>query len=189
MDRRHFLQVAAASLCTLGAAPARPPNVVFILGDDLGYGDLGCYGGNRLTLHLDRMAREGMRFTHYYPANPVCSPSRAALLTGRYPTRVGVPRVLFPTSTDRLPYSELTIAQMLQANGASGICRSIYLRDADAALYPTVREVHRAVEGLAVLPVHGPHLSAYSARGLESVSRQIAPGFVRRPEYPDLLYK
>ena len=63
---------------------------------------------------IDTMAREGIRFTHFYSANPVCSPSRAALLTGRYPTRVGVPRVLNPKDTIGLPDSETTIAQMLK---------------------------------------------------------------------------
>src|SRR5215831_3432218 len=106
MNRRLFLQ---ASLSTLVAAPARTPNIVFIFADDLGYGDLGCYGGAIRTPNLDGMAREGMRFTHFYSANPVCSPSRAALLTGRYPTRVGVPRVLSPASQDGLPDSETTL--------------------------------------------------------------------------------
>jgi len=62
----------------------------------MGWGDLGCYGSPLSTPHLDRAAREGTRFTNCLSANPVCSPSRAALLTGRYPTRVGVPVVLFP---------------------------------------------------------------------------------------------
>src|SRR2546422_9695100 len=68
------------------------------------------------------MAREGIRSTHFYSANPVCSPSRAALLTGRYPTRVGVPRVLSPYSTDGLLDSEMTIAQMLKARGYKTMC-------------------------------------------------------------------
>src|SRR3954463_3031413 len=73
------------------AAPARPPNIVIILADDLGYGDLGCYGSPSIrTPHLDDMAREGLRFTDFYVAGAVCSPSRAALLTGRYPVRSGM---------------------------------------------------------------------------------------------------
>ena len=66
------------------------PNIILINCDDLGYGDLGCYGStvNR-TPHLDRMASEGLRFTDFYMASPVCSPSRGAMLTGCYPRRIG----------------------------------------------------------------------------------------------------
>ena len=71
-------------------AADRPPNFVVIFADDLGYGDLGCYGHPTIrTPHLDRMAREGMRFTQFYSAAEVCTPSRAALLTGRLPPRSG----------------------------------------------------------------------------------------------------
>ena len=102
MTRRDFLAytTAAAGWQSFGA-PARTPNIVFILCDDLGYGDLGCYGSKIHTPNLDRMAAEGVRFTNFCSADPVCSPSRAALLTGRYPTRVGVPRVFFPQDTGR----------------------------------------------------------------------------------------
>src|SRR5947208_9878996 len=122
MNRRLFLKAGAAGLYSLAAAQARTPNIIFIYADDLGYGDLGCYGGGIRTPHLDGMAAEGVRFTHFYSANPVCSPSRAALLTGRYPTRVGVPRVLFPTSQDGLPDSETTLAQLLKAQNYRTIC-------------------------------------------------------------------
>ena len=104
------------------ARPARPTNVVFIYCDDLGYGDLGCYGSSNRTPHIDRLGAEGARFTQFYSANPVCSPSRAALLTGRYPTRVGVPRVLNPTDTTGLADSETTIAQMLKAKNYQTMC-------------------------------------------------------------------
>src|ERR1035438_9045327 len=116
LPRRGFLQMSAAACAgaTLAAAPPRPPNIVMIYCDDLGYGDLGCYGSRIRTPNLDRMASEGVRFTQFYSANPVCSPSRAALLTGRYPTRVGVPRVLFPTDTTGLPGDETTLGGMLK---------------------------------------------------------------------------
>ena len=77
MDRRSFLEGGLS----LSLAPPAPKklNIVFILADDLGYGDLGCYGSKIRTPHLDRMAAEGIRFTQFYSAYPVCSPSRAAL--------------------------------------------------------------------------------------------------------------
>ena len=101
---------------------AETPNIIIILCDDLGYGDLGCYGHPSIrTPNLDRMAAEGMRFTDFYSAAPVCTPSRAALLTGRYAARSGMAsekrRVLFPDSTGGLPPSEITIAEALKAKG------------------------------------------------------------------------
>src|SRR6185369_12988203 len=114
ISRRAFLGTAAAALLP---AQQRPPNIVMIYADDLGYGDLGVYGSKIRTPNLDRMAAEGARFTQFYSANPVCSPSRAALLTGRYPTRTGVPRVLNPNDTTGLADSEVTIAQMLKPLG------------------------------------------------------------------------
>jgi arylsulfatase A len=125
MDRRGFLQTASAALlgATAGeSAPSRPPNIVLIYADDLGFGDLGCYGGPISTPNLDSLARDGMRFTHFHSANPVCSPSRAALLTGRYPTRVSVPRVLFPADKVGLPDDEMTIAQMLKGRNYKTMC-------------------------------------------------------------------
>jgi len=102
-------------------APARP-NIVIILADDLGYGDLACYGHPSIrTPNLDRMAREGMRFTEFYAAAEVCTPSRAALLTGRYPIRSGMAndkfRVIRARSLGGLPQSEVTLAQALKAQG------------------------------------------------------------------------
>lgn len=99
----------------------RAPNIVIIFADDLGYGDLGCYGHPTIrTPHLDRMAAEGMRFTSFYSAANVCTPSRAALLTGRLPIRSGMSgqrQVLFPDSEGGLPQSEITMARALKARG------------------------------------------------------------------------
>jgi arylsulfatase A len=114
--------MAASCLAPLAHSTAPAPNVVFIYCDDLGYGDLGIYGSKIRTPNLDHMAAEGARFTHFYSANPVCSPSRAALMTGRYPTRVGVPKVLFPTDTTGLSLSETTMAGMLKSAGYKTMC-------------------------------------------------------------------
>jgi arylsulfatase A len=103
------------------AAPPPKANVIVIFADDLGYGDLGCYGSPTIrTPHLDRMAAEGLRFTDFYSASEVCTPSRAALLTGRYPIRSGMcgsRRVLFPNSKGGLPPEEITIAEALRDQG------------------------------------------------------------------------
>jgi arylsulfatase A-like enzyme len=105
----------------------RPPNVIILYADDLGYGDLGCYGHPTIrTPNLDRMAAEGMRFTSFYSAAEVCTPSRAALLTGRYPLRSGMAsnrrRVLFPNSAGGIPESEITLAEALRDRGYATAC-------------------------------------------------------------------
>jgi arylsulfatase len=123
MTRRSFLASATAAAATpLCAAPAKKPNIVFIYFDDLGYGDLGCYGSTIRTPNIDKLATEGIRFTNLDSADPVCSPSRAALLTGRYPTRVGVPRVLFPKDTGGLNLDEKTLANVAKEQGYKTAC-------------------------------------------------------------------
>lgn len=99
------------------SAAARKPNIVLIVADDLGYGDLGCYGSTRnATPFLDRLAREGLRSTDFHSNGPVCSPTRASLMTGRYPQRVGIESPLGPESPG-LPRSEITIAERLRDAG------------------------------------------------------------------------
>jgi arylsulfatase A-like enzyme len=94
------------------------PNVVIILTDDQGYADVGCFGAKGIaTPNIDRMAREGIRFTDFYVAQAVCSASRTALLTGCYPNRVGILGALFPTSNLGLGPGERTIADLLKARG------------------------------------------------------------------------
>lgn len=119
------------------AARRKPPNVVLILCDNLGYGDVGCYGARDIrTPHVDRLAAEGLRFTDCYAASGVCTPSRAALLTGCYPRRVGLDRtdpdgfVLRPKSPNGLHPDEVTIAEVLKGRGyATGMIGKWHLGD------------------------------------------------------------
>ena len=107
-----------------GSAGGAPPNVVIIFTDDQGYGDLSCYGHPTIhTPHIDQMAAEGLKLTQFYVGSPVCSPSRAALLTGCYPKRVGMQQhVIYPQYDYGLHTDEITIADMLRARGyATGV--------------------------------------------------------------------
>ncbi len=120
------LAVASAGSATGSDERRRPPNVVVIFADDLGYGDLSCMGHPTIhTPNLDRMAAEGMRLSQFYSAASVCTPSRGALMTGRLPIRLGLAgtrRVLFPGSGGGLPADEVTIATMLRAAGYRTAC-------------------------------------------------------------------
>ncbi|MDZ4700813.1 MAG: sulfatase, partial [Rhodothermales bacterium] len=117
-----FTYVVLPALLAGCTSPAGPPNIVIIFADDLGYGDLGVYGHPTIhTPNLDRMAAEGMKFTQFYAAASVCTPSRAGLLTGRLPVRSGMAgetrRVLFPDSKLGLPAEEITLAEALKESG------------------------------------------------------------------------
>src|SRR5688500_933639 len=123
-SRKLFVAVLVSLAPCLSAlsAPASKPNIVIIYADDLGWGDLGCYGHPTIrTPNLDRMATEGMRFTSFYSAAEVCTPSRAALLTGRYPIRNGMchdqRRVLHAQAKGGLPRDEITLAELLKQQG------------------------------------------------------------------------
>ena len=125
MNRRNFLKASAGaalfSRAGFSQTPKRP-NIVLILADDLGYGDLSCYGSDISTPNIDSMADTGVKFNHFYSASPVCSPSRAALLTGRYQTRVGVPGVLGPQANDGLALRETTLPQVLKSANYMSMC-------------------------------------------------------------------
>lgn len=123
---RFYSCVVAAvyALVLAGASVAAPlPNVVLIFCDDLAYADIGSFGAKGYrTPNLDRLARQGMRLTDFYVAQPVCSASRAALLTGCYPNRVGIKGALGPQARVGLHSNEVTIAEMLKERGyATGI--------------------------------------------------------------------
>jgi arylsulfatase A-like enzyme len=115
-SRRLLLPVVLACSSILTALPAdRPPNIVLIFCDDLGYADLGCFGSKKTrTPNIDRLANEGIRFTDFYVAQAVCSASRAALMTGCYPNRIGILGALNHRSTIGLNPSETTIAEVLK---------------------------------------------------------------------------
>ncbi len=140
VDRRAFLREAAAGVGGLaawraaGARAAQPvrlagrrPNIVVIFCDDLGYGDLGCFGHPTIqTPNIDRMCREGTKLTQFYSSSPVCTPSRAALNTGRLPIRSGMcgepARVCSVSCGGGLPESEVTTAEILGRQGYSTAC-------------------------------------------------------------------
>lgn len=143
-NRREFMAAAAAAALAgfthgreafAAEQPSRPPNIVFILADDLGWADLGCYG-NRFheTPNLDRLASQGVRFTDAYAACPVCSPTRASIMAGQYPARVGITdfipghwrpyeKLRVPINrTQYLPLEVVTLAETLkQAGYATGM--------------------------------------------------------------------
>lgn len=118
-----FWIVLTCSASHVFAQTSVRPNVILIFADDLGYGDLSCYGHPNIhTPRLDRMAQEGIRLTTFYTAAPVCTPSRAGLLTGRYPIRFGMPGNLGPDSPGGLPASELTLGEIFQQQGYKTAC-------------------------------------------------------------------
>jgi arylsulfatase A-like enzyme len=133
LSRRNFLKALSISLTTLtangctgisrltgGDTPGKKPNIIFILADDLGWAELGCYGNKfNETPNLDKMASRGMRFTQAYAAAPVCSPYRAALMTGQYPARIGITDYLRPNDPKHLSIDYVTIAEMLRQAGYS----------------------------------------------------------------------
>src|SRR3954454_3826421 len=113
------LLLIAAGVMTLASpasSAARPPNILFVLIDDMGYGDLGCFGGTRAkTPAIDALAAEGIRFTQFYVNAPICSPSRVAFTTGQYPNRWRVTSFLSTQREDR----ERGIADSLDPNAPS----------------------------------------------------------------------
>ncbi len=126
MKRLHFfllaLGLAGTAFSSSAQAQASPvlerPNILIILVDDLGYGDLGSYGHADIrSPNLDRFAEEGVRFTDFYSAAPVCSPARAGFLTGRIPSRIGIYDWIPPGSDMHLPAEEITVATLLRQAG------------------------------------------------------------------------
>ena len=121
---KHRTTILAILLVLFAGAldAQQPPNIIFILADDLGYSDVGCYGAKKVkTPHIDRLAAEGIRFTDFHTAASICSPSRAAFLTGAYPQRAGLYMGINPNRTAHwflgLHPDEITIAELLKRRG------------------------------------------------------------------------
>jgi len=141
MKRIQFLSILLLlfSSCTnlvsddkqLANKNSTKPNVIIIFTDDQGYQDLGCFGSPDInTPHLDKMAKEGLKLTDFYAAQAVCSASRAGLLTGCYPNRIGIHGAFMPNSKEGLNTDETTIAEMLKENGyRTGIFGKWHLGD------------------------------------------------------------
>jgi uncharacterized sulfatase len=178
MNRRHFLlsSAAAAALAAcatppLGATPTRKPNIIVVLADDLGYGDLGAYGNGMIrTPNLDRMAVEGARLTTFYASANVCTPSRAGLFTGRYPIRTGLARdVIRQTDTHGLPLSEITIAEALKPDYATAIVGKWHLGHV-APFWPPTKQGFDLFHGLPYSHDMQPlTMSAATAAGVELI--------------------
>ena len=115
--------IGVAPLLAQSSSPSPRPNIIHIVADDVGYDDLSCYGAPKLkTPNLDKLASQGMRFTNFYAPAAICTPTRAALMTGCYAQRVGLPRVLFPDDNVGLADSEITIAELLKSAGYATAC-------------------------------------------------------------------
>lgn len=151
MKRRYLTPLVAvlALLASVRAAePARPPNVIIILADDMGYADVGVFGGRPVTPNLDRMAAEGRRFTNFYVSQPICSASRASLLTGSYANRIGITGALMPTANYGLSAAETTIAALLKQRGyATGMAGKWHLGH-----LPQFLPIHRGFDEYLGLP-------------------------------------
>ena len=131
------ITAAGALSSNLFAAGAAKPNIIFILADDLGWADLGCYGSTfHETPNLDRLAAQGMRFTAGYAACPVCSPTRASIMTGKYPVRTGVTdwiggkkagKMLPASNQNHLALEEVTIAEALRDDNPKRRRKPVYI--------------------------------------------------------------
>ena len=153
-DEHHSIRGPSPCIASLlAAAPlhaaSRPPNVVIIFADDQGYADVGCFGATGFaTPNLDRLAREGRRFTNFHVAQPVCSASRAALLTGCYPNRIGIHGALGPEAKHGIADGEMTLAEMLKPKGyATGMAGKWHLGH-----HPRFLPVHHGFDEYLGLP-------------------------------------
>jgi arylsulfatase A len=177
-----WLSLSAGSLVAAESTPSRPPNVIVILVDDMGQTDAACYGSRLyVTPHLDQLAKDGVRFTDGYSACTVCSPTRAALLTGKYPARLHLTdwiaghekpkaKLKIPAWQKFLPLEEITLAEQLKAAGYATASIGKWhltpgLKEGDQAYYPekhgfdlNVGGYHRGQPPAYVAPYNIPTL-------------------------------
>ncbi len=180
ISRRTVLQSAGASALAacvspqLAAVPSRKPNIILILADDLGYGDLGVQGARAIrTPNLDRMAAEGARLTTFYASANVCTPSRAGLLTARYPVRTGLARnVIMPADSNGLPHSEITIAEALKPDYATALIGKWHLGHV-APFWPPTGHGFDLFAGLPYSHDMTPLLFYSAAPGVELVQDDV----------------
>lgn len=182
MNRRHFLAssvaLAALTACAsppLADTPTRKPNIVLILADDLGYGDLGVFGNGMIrTPNIDRMAAEGARLTTFYASANVCTPSRAGLLTGRYPIRTGLARdVIRQTDKHGLPLSEITIAEALKPDYTTALVGKWHLGHV-APFWPPTQQGFDLFSGLPYSHDMAPIAYYSAAAGVELQTEDMA---------------
>lgn len=167
-----------------GAVTARPPNVVLFFADDLGWGELGCQGNREIpTPHIDSLARDGVRCTQGYVAATYCSPSRAGLLTGRYPTRFGH-EFNAVAQQSGLPLTETTLATRLSAHGYATVCIGKWHLGNSAAYHPTARGFHEFYGTLANTPFFHPRLFIDSRKSPQVVE-VTDPDFYTTDAYAD----
>ena len=156
MRRRDFLSLSAAGICAAAFGPAkaaafsasarRPPNIIVVLADDMGYSDLGCFGGEIATPNIDRLAAGGIRFNHFYNAAR-CSPTRASLMTGLYSHQVGIGRLVYrndgPGYLGYLADGCVTVAEMLKETGYQTFMSGKWHIGNDKGAWPTDRGFDR----------------------------------------------